>query len=104
MADRNPLPLPRLTAEQRLAAAKQFERANQVIAAGDPDYGVQLLFNCCRIDPGNPTYRQSLRHTQKLKYKNNGHGQPLAGVRSLGAKWRLRGALRRGEPVAALEQ
>jgi tetratricopeptide (TPR) repeat protein len=98
-----PSPLPRLTAEQRIAAAKQFERANQVIAAGDPDYGVQLLFNCCHIDPGNATYRQSLRHTQKLKYKNNGRGQPLAALRSIPSKWRLRGALRRDEPIAALE-
>jgi tetratricopeptide (TPR) repeat protein len=102
MADDTPLPLPRLTAEQRLAAAKQFERANQVIAHGDHDYAVQLLFNCCRIDPGNPTYRQLLRHNQKLKYKNNGRGQPLAGLRSLRSKWRLRGALRRLDPLAAL--
>lgn len=104
MAETNPSPLPRLTAEQRLAAAKQFERANQVITAGDPDYGVQLLFNCCRIDPGNPTYRQALRHTQKLVYKNNGRGQPLAYLRSLRTRWRLGRALRRNEPLAALEQ
>ncbi len=103
MADTNSSPLPRLTAEQRMAAAKQFERANQVITAGDPDYAVQLLFNCCRIDPGNPTYRQSLRHTQKLVYQNNGRGQPLAFLRSLRTRWRLRRALRRNDPIAALE-
>ena len=103
MAESNSLPLPRLSAEQRFAAAKQFERANQVIAAGDLDYAVQLLLNCCGIDPGNPTYRQALRQTQKLRYRNNGRGQPLAFLRTLPAKWRLRQALRRGEPIAALE-
>jgi tetratricopeptide (TPR) repeat protein len=103
MTESNSSPLPRLTAEQRIAAVKQFERANQVIAAGDPDYGVQLLFNCCRIDPGNPTYRQSLRQTQRLKYQNNGRGQPMAFVRSLPAKWRLGSALRRQQHIRALE-
>jgi tetratricopeptide (TPR) repeat protein len=104
MADTNTSLLPRLTAEQRFAAAKQFERANQVITAGDPDYGVQLLFNCCRIDPGNATYRQALRQTQKIVYKNNGRGQPLAYLRSLRARMRLGRALRRHDPIAGLEQ
>jgi tetratricopeptide (TPR) repeat protein len=103
MAERIPSPLPRLSAEQRLAAAKQFERANQVIAKGDHDYGVQLLFECCRIDPANATYRQSLRHTQKQKYRHNGRGQPFAYLRTLGARWRVRSALRRSDPIAALE-
>jgi tetratricopeptide (TPR) repeat protein len=104
MSDSTASKLPRLSAEQRLTAAKQFERANQVLASGDHDYGLQLLFNCCRIDPGNPTYRQSLRQTQRLKYKNSGRGQPLASVRSLHAKWRMRRALKRDDPIAALEQ
>ena len=60
MADSKPSPLPRLSAEQRNAAAKQFERANQVTAAGDLDYAVQLLFNCCQIDPGNATWRAGI--------------------------------------------
>lgn len=104
MADHTPSRLPRLTAEQRLAATKQFERAGQVAAAGDLDYSAQLLFNCCKIDPANPTYRQTLRQTQKLRHHNNGRGQALAPLLSLRAKWRMMRALRRGDPVAALEQ
>ncbi len=65
--------------------------------------GQSLLFNCCCIDPGNPTYRQLLRQTERLKYKNNGHGQPLAYFRGLGARWRLRRSLQRGDFLAALE-
>jgi hypothetical protein len=42
MADSTSPRLPRLTAEQRRAAAAQFERANQVIASGNYDYGLQL--------------------------------------------------------------
>jgi tetratricopeptide (TPR) repeat protein len=103
MADSTSSRLPRLTAEQRTAAAKQFERANQVLAAGDHDYGIQLLFNCCRIDPGNPTYRQLLRQTEKQKYQNNGKGQPLSSLRNLRAKWRVRKSLMRGDAIAAVE-
>src|SRR5262249_49584444 len=67
MADTTPSPLPLCTAEQRVAAVKQFDRANQVLASGDHDYAAQLLLGCCKIDPGNATYRQSLRQTQKLR-------------------------------------
>ena len=53
--------LPPPTAEQRRAAAGQFERANQVVATGNFDYGIGLLLTCCKLDPGNLIYRQALR-------------------------------------------
>src|SRR2546423_5336070 len=102
MADSTASRLPPLTAEQRRAAAGQFERANQVLAAGDLDYGVQLLSNCCAIDPGNPTYRQMLRQSQRARFQNNQRGQTLAAVRTLPAKLRLRNAMRKGEYLQAL--
>ncbi len=75
--------LPRLTPEQRLAAAGQFERANQVLTTGNLEYGMQLLLNCCLIDPANPTYRQALRQAQKAKYKHNLIGQKMAVLMTL---------------------
>jgi tetratricopeptide (TPR) repeat protein len=102
MADTQPSRLPTLTADQRRAAAKQFERANQVLTSGDLDYAAQLFLNCCTIDPANATYRQALRQTQKGRFQNNGRGQALAGLRSLGAKWRLRKAVLRKDYVPAL--
>jgi tetratricopeptide (TPR) repeat protein len=103
MAESNPSRLPRLTAEQRRAAAGQFERANQVIAGGDFDYGLQLLFNCCQIDPANRIYRQALRSTQKAKYSNNQKGQSLASVRTLRGKMRLRKAILQKDHLQALK-
>jgi tetratricopeptide (TPR) repeat protein len=87
--------LPRLTAEQRRAAVGQFERANQVLkgGAGDADYVMQLLLTCCKIDPSNLTYRQTLRQTQRGKYENNGKGQPLAPLWSLTSRLRLKRAM-----------
>lgn len=103
MAETTAPRLPRVPAEQRRAAAAQFDRANQVLTAGDFDYGLQLLMNCCRIDPGNPIYRQALRLAQRSKYKDNGHGQPLASLFSVQARWRMLSALRRRDYVQALD-
>ncbi len=95
--------VPRLTHEQRLASAGQFERANQVLKTGNFDYGMQLLLTCCLIDPGNPTYRQSLRQAQKAKYKNNMKGQNLAMVTTLRAKVKIKTAQNRGDYLKVLE-
>src|SRR5207248_2869982 len=89
--------LPKLTAEQRRAASGQFERANQVLKGGDYDYGLQLLLTCCKLDPANLIYRQSLRQTQRAKYKNNEAGQSMAYVRSLWGRLRLKKAMLRGD-------
>lgn len=103
MANTSSSQLPRLTAEQRRAAAGQFERANQVIASGNLDYGLQLLLNCCTIDPANPIYRQTLRQTQKTKYQNNLKGQSLAFLTNLRAKVKMKAALKTGNYVKVLE-
>jgi tetratricopeptide (TPR) repeat protein len=101
MADSPSLPPP--TAEQRRVAAGQFERANQVISKGDFDYGIQLLLTCCRLDAGNLIYRQTLRATERVKYKNNLRGSPLAKVTTAGARLALRRALHAGNYLQALE-
>src|SRR5262245_32419829 len=89
-------PLPKLTVEQRRAATGQFERANQVLKAGDHDYGLQLLLDCCKIDPANLIYRRALREGQRAKYQHNETGQPLAYVRSLMTRFSLKKAMLAG--------
>jgi tetratricopeptide (TPR) repeat protein len=78
MADHEPSPLPPVSAEHRKVAAGQYERANQVITTGNYDYGIQLLLTCCKLDPANLIYRQALRRTEKIKFKNNLRGSRLA--------------------------
>ncbi len=101
MADTKPN-LPRLSAEQRRAATGQFERAKQVINARNLDYGMELLQNCCAIDPSSLIYRQELRQTQRAKYDNNGVGQSMAYLRSLMGRFRLRRAMMGGRYQDAL--
>jgi len=103
MAESDPSLLPSLSPEQRRAAAGQFDRANQVIAAGNHDYGIQLLLSCCKLDPGNLVYRQTLRRTEKAKYKNNLRGSRFAALSTSAAKARLKLAKRSRNHLKVLE-
>ena len=49
------------TMEQRQVAQGQFQRAAQVMADGNYEYGSQLLVACCKLDPTNLLYRHALR-------------------------------------------
>src|ERR1700694_1736401 len=86
--------LPPPTPEHRRIAAGQFERANQVIATGNYDYGIQLLLTCCKLDPANLIYRQALRQTEKTKYKNNRRGSRLALLTTSAARAKMKAAKR----------
>src|SRR5262245_2943101 len=103
MADNDVRTLPPVSPEHRRVAAGQFERANQVIATGNYDYGIQLLLTCCKLEPGNLIYRQALRQTEKTKYKNNLRGSRMAFLTNTAAKARLKGAWRSGDFLRVLE-
>ncbi len=94
--------LPPPSPEHRRIAAGQFDRANQVIAAGLYDYGIQLLLACCQLDPANLIYRQRLRQCQKAKYQNNLRGRWLAFLTTLPAKARLKAAFSAHDYLKAL--
>ena len=103
MADA-PSSLPPPSPEHRRIAAEQFERARQVLTSGsNHDYAIQLLLACCKLDPANLIYRQALRRTQKLKFKNNLRGSWLAGLFNLLPKARMRSNLKSGNYLLVLE-
>jgi tetratricopeptide (TPR) repeat protein len=85
-------PLQPPSPDQRKIAAERFERANQVVAGGNFDYAISLLLTCCKLDPGNLLFRQTLRRTQKAKYKNNLRGSRLAWLFTSRARTRLKTA------------
>jgi tetratricopeptide (TPR) repeat protein len=84
--------LPPPTPEHRRVAAGQFERANQVIATGNYDYGIRLLLSCCKLDPANLIYRQALRRTEKTKFKNNMRGSWHARFSTLPLRTKIKAA------------
>jgi tetratricopeptide (TPR) repeat protein len=92
MADRSTPTVPTPSAEQRKIAVENFERAKQVIATGNFDYGIDLLMTCCRLDPANVSFRTQLRKAQKEKYGNNLSGSKVAVLTSLRYKQRVKTA------------
>src|SRR5437588_9455766 len=103
MADKDYSTPPPPAPKQRRAAAGQFERANQVIATGNYDYGIQLLLTCCKLDPANLIYRQALRRTEKRKYNNNQRGSRLAFLTNGLRIAKVQTALARKEYLQVLE-
>jgi tetratricopeptide (TPR) repeat protein len=91
------------TPDQRRVAAGQFERANQVIATGNYDYGIHLLLDCLRLDVANLPYRQALRRAEKAKYRNNLRGSRLAWLWSWPLRARLKAARSAGRHLEVLE-
>src|SRR5258708_25316389 len=96
--------LPDPSPEQRRIADERLERANQVIASGDYEYGMQLVLTCCKIDPASLIYRQTLRRTQKAKFKNNMRGSRFAVLSTSAHKARIKASKRSKEFLKVLEQ
>jgi tetratricopeptide (TPR) repeat protein len=103
MAERLPSPLPPPSPEHRRIAAGQFERANQVVATGNFDYAIKLLLSCCKLDPANLIYRQTLRRTVRKKYEHKDPGGRLAWLTTWPAKARLKAARQRRDHLKVLE-
>lgn len=103
MAISTPSSLPPVNPEHRRVAVSQFESANQSVATGNYDYGIQMLLRCCKLDPGNLIYRQTLRRTEKAKYKNNLRGAMMAWLTTWPAKARTKTALKTGDYLGVLE-
>jgi tetratricopeptide (TPR) repeat protein len=104
MPDQPPAgPVPAPTPEQRRIAQESFAKAKELVADGGFDYAIQLLLTCCRLDPANFFYRQTLRKTQKDKYGNNLRGSRFAFLSTPRWKAKLRAAKRGREYLKALE-
>src|SRR5712692_7492912 len=103
MADSKASNLPPPSPEHRRIATGQFERANQVIATGNFDYGIRLLLSCCKLDPANLIFRQALRRTEKTKYKNNLRGSWHAWVTTFSKRARVKAAKRGHDYIKVLE-
>jgi serine/threonine protein kinase len=78
------------SAEHRLAAAGQFERAREVLSSGNSEYARHLLLSCCKLDPGNLLYRRTLRKCTELARKRGVLKRWVAGFSAFGARARLK--------------
>jgi serine/threonine protein kinase len=93
-----------VSADQRQAAAGQFERAVEVHSGGgDLEYSFKLLLSCCKLDPENLLYRQTLRDVGKALAGQKGGGGWLKSLGALPARGRFRSARRAGDLRKVLE-
>jgi tetratricopeptide (TPR) repeat protein len=96
-------PIPKLTPEQRQTVAKLATRAKQVLASGNLDYAITLLLDCCKRDPASVPFRQELRKTEKLKYKDNKKGKPLAFLTTWRPGFKMETYAKTGKHLKAIE-
>jgi tetratricopeptide (TPR) repeat protein len=68
------------------------------------DYAIQMIQEACKNDPANLKYRQTLRATERLKFKNDpAKVGRLAGARNQPIRMRARSAKGKGQYAHALE-
>jgi serine/threonine protein kinase len=93
-----------VSAEQRQAAAGQFDRAVEVhTGGGDREYAFKLLLSCCKLDPENLLYRQTLRDVGRALAEQKGGVSWLKSLGALPARGRFRSARRAGDLRKVLE-
>jgi serine/threonine protein kinase len=88
------------TPDERTAAARQFERASEVLAVGDGQYARSLLLTCCTLDPANLRYRQTMRQTKPPP--GGLLSSLLAPLKTILGKARLNMAQRKGDYLKVL--
>ena len=81
-----------ISASQRSRLQKCFEHGSRLSTKGEFDYADQMFRQCVSGDPGNLIYTQNLLINLKKKYNNNKKGAKMAGLRTAGAKARLKKA------------
>lgn len=95
------LPVP--TIEQKRIAQDSYIRAKEAIQTGNLDYAITLMLTCCKLEPANFMYRQSLRKTQKEKYGNNLRGSRFSFVSTPRWKAKVKSAKRSRDYLRVLE-
>ena len=103
MPDEKHPSVPSPSPEQRRIAQDSFNRAREAITGGHRDYAIALLLTCCRLDPANFHYRQTLRKTQKDKFGNNLRGSRFAFLTTPRWKTKVKSARRSREYLKVLE-
>jgi tetratricopeptide (TPR) repeat protein len=83
--------------DQNLAAARQFERAREVLSGGNHEYARHLLLSCCNLDPANLHYRRALRKTSQAVVRRGALSRWMGSLAVLAVKAKLQMAKRAGD-------
>lgn len=78
--------------DKKRIAADCWRRGNTALPAENFDYAIEMYLTAVKLLPDSLVYRQSLRFTEYKKYKNNGSGASMAGMRAMGSRGRVKTA------------
>ena len=95
--------LPAPTVDQKRIAQDSFVRAKEAIQSRNLDYAITLMLTCCKLEPANFLYRQTLRKTQKDKYGNNLRGSRFCFLSTPRWKAKVKSAKRSRDYLRLLE-
>ena len=88
-ADDGPAPA---SARDREIAKKSWQHGNGALSKQNFDLAIQMYYQAAQKDRGNLLYRQSLRGAEKKKYKDNGSGASMKGLKLMGPRGRVKKA------------
>ncbi|MFM8222551.1 MAG: tetratricopeptide repeat protein, partial [Planctomycetaceae bacterium] len=78
--------------DKKRIAADCWRRGNAALPAENFDYAIEMYLTAVKLLPDSLVYRQSLRFTEYKKFKNNGSGASMAGMRAMGSRGRVKTA------------
>lgn len=84
-------------------ALRCYRKATEAMSRSNFDYTIEMMTQCCRIDPGNLMYRQVLRGAEEKKYNNNKTGSRTAFLSVTGIRTNIK-KLRLQKNWAEIEQ
>lgn len=92
-----------ITPHDRRLAAHLAHRANEALKRQQLDYAVELLRQCCELDPADLAARKRLRQTQRARVGKPGNISAFSALLVRLQRWRLSGnpeqVLARGEKL-----
>src|SRR5262249_4347448 len=91
------------TPEQQRVATGQYERAVEVLADDNFEYGIPLPMMGCQLDPTNVTYRAALRQAQRRKLTASPVPRWLAWAKTIGSRRSLKKLKKAGDHLKILQ-
>jgi tetratricopeptide (TPR) repeat protein len=93
--------------KKRQIAAASWRKGTEALSKENWDFAIEMFGQCAMLIPDNLAYRQTLRGCEEKKYKNNGSGASMAGMRLMGIRNKIkksRGAKNWAEMDQAAEE
>jgi len=77
---------------KREIAKASFQKGTQALGKENWDYAIEMVGQSVMLWPDNLMFRQTLRGSEEKKYKNNGTGASMAGMRLMGIRNKVKKA------------